>query len=254
MKRLWQVEWLKLQSYRTFWVFVGIFMLSTLIVYWTFDKFIQFGPANLAQVYQFPVAWYFVSYVSSWFTPFLTLLMITLVSNEISFRTLRQHVTDGMSPQEFLASKVILAIVISFGAMLFTFLTGLIIGITKGDLASSQNSFSMLDYLLRVFWNSFGLICAGIMLALLLKRSAISIMVFLAWYWLVEPILGRAWLHSAYAYFPLNSLEEFVPSPFNSDPPSFGIKYTSLSETLVALVYPFIFLGLSLRILKTRDL
>jgi uncharacterized membrane protein len=159
-----------------------------------------------------------------------------------------------MSPQEFLGSKVILAIVISFGAMLFTFFTGLIIGVTKGDLATSQNSFSMLDYLLRVFWNSFGLISAGIMLALIFKRSAISIMVFLAWYWLVEPILGRAWLHSAYAYFPLNSLEEFVPSPFSTDPPSFGIRYTSLSETLVALVYPFIFLGFSLRLLKTRDL
>ena len=165
MKRLWQIEWLKINGYRTFWVFVGIFMLSTLIVYWTFDKFVQFGPANLAQVYQFPVAWYFVSYVTSWFTPFLTLLMITLVSNEISFRTLRQHITDGMSPQEFLYSKVILAAVISFGAMLFAFLTGLIIGLTKGDLASSQNSFSMLDYLLRVFWNSFGLMTAGILLA-----------------------------------------------------------------------------------------
>ena len=254
MKRLWQIEWLKINGYRTFWVFVGIFMLSTLIVYWTFDKFVQFGPANLAQVYQFPVAWYFVSYVTSWFTPFLTLLMITLVSNEISFRTLRQHITDGMSPQEFLYSKVILAAVISFGAMIFAFLTGLIIGLTKGDLASSQNSFSMLDYLLRVFWNSFGLMTAGIMLALLLKRSAITIMVFLAWYWLVEPIIGRAWLESVYGYFPLNSLEEFVPSPFSTDPPSFGIRYTSLSETLVALFYPLIFIGVSLRLLKTRDL
>lgn len=251
---LLKIEWIKIKQYRTFWVFIGIFILSTLTVYWAFDRFAQSGPTDLSQVYRFPQAWYFSSYVGSWFTLFLALLTINLVSNEISFRTLRQHITDGMTASEVIRSKVLLIAAISLGAMVFTMLTCLTIALIKGTISSAMLDTKMLIYPARLFWNCFGLCSAGMMIALLMKRSALSILVFLGWYWLLEPILGRAWLKDVYAFFPLNSLDEFVPSPFSIDPPGFGLRYTGTTELILGLIFPIVFIIISYRLLRSRDL
>ena len=253
MIRLLQIEWLKIARYRTFYVFTGFYVLLIFLVYYGFDKIIHIGMLDLSVVYKFPDVWYYVAYVSSWFAPVLGLLMINLVSNEFTFRTLRQHIIDGLSREEILKSKLLLAAMISLGAGLVALFSGLLFGFTKGGAASGMDIFSEMGYLLRVVWVCFGLMAAAILISLLVRRSALSILIFIAIYWIIEPLVGRVWLSDLYPYFPLNSLDEFISSPISFESVQFGKRSTPLGVNIAGLIYPVVFVLASWRIMKTKD-
>jgi ABC-type transport system involved in multi-copper enzyme maturation permease subunit len=254
MKQLLLIEWLKIRSYRTFYIFIGFYILLIASVYYGFDSFIQLGPVNLSVVYQFPNVWYYTAFVSTWFAAIPGLLMINLVSNEISFRTLRQQITEGMSRKDFLVGKLLLAVAISLLTGLVVFLSGMAFGFIKGGLPTSSNFFSDMSYILRAVWVSFGMMSAAILLALLVKRSALAILVYLAIYWIIEPLAGRAFMPDLYAYFPMNSLDEFIVSPFQAESIQFGKQLSTLSATIAGIIYPLLFIAGAYSILKKRDL
>jgi ABC-type transport system involved in multi-copper enzyme maturation permease subunit len=255
MKRLLSIEWLKVSSYRSFYVFTGIYTVLIFFTYFGINSFLNLGPLfDVNSVYKFPNVWYFVSYVSSWFSPILSLLMIQLVCNEFAFRTMRQHVIDGLSREELLTSKLLMAAILSVYAGCITLLTGLLFGLTKGGIPTSADFFSETTYLLRAIWSSFGMMTAAILIALLVRRSALSILVFLAFYWIIEPLAGRIWFKEIYPYFPLNSLDEFISSPFQMESIKLGKQATPMGVTIAGIIYPIIFVLASLQYILKKDL
>lgn len=254
MKKLIKIEWLKLKSYRTFYIFIGIYALLTGLLYYGFDKFVQQGPIDLSVVYKFPDVWYYSAYVSTWFAAIPGLLMINLVSNEISFRTMRQQITDGMSRMEFLQGKVTLALGLSIITGLVVLISGSLFGLAKGGIPNVSDFFSQMQFVFRAMWVSFGMMMAALLIGLLVKKSALSILVFLAILWIIEPLLGRLWMKEIYAYFPLNSLDEFISSPLQLENIRFGKVETPLAATIVGLIYPILFILGSATLLKKQDL
>jgi ABC-type transport system involved in multi-copper enzyme maturation permease subunit len=255
MKRLLSIEWLKVSSYRSFYVFTGIYAVLIFFTYFGVNSFLNLGPLfDVNSVYKFPNVWYYVSYVSSWFSPILSLLMIQLVCNEFAFRTMRQHIIDGLSREELLTSKLLMAAMLSVYAGCITLLSGLLFGLTKGGIPTSTDFFSETTYLLRAIWSSFGMMTAAILIALLIRRSALSILVFLAFYWIIEPLAGRIWLKEIYPYFPLNSIDEFISSPIQLESIKLGKQSTPIGVTIAGIIYPIIFMFASLNILRSKDL
>jgi ABC-type transport system involved in multi-copper enzyme maturation permease subunit len=255
MKRLLHIEWLKVSSYRSFYVFTGIYAVLIFFTYFGVNSFLNLGPLfDVNSVYKFPNVWYFVSYVSSWFSPILSLLMILLVCNEFAFRTLRQHIIDGLSREELLTSKLLMAAILSVYAGCLALISGLLFGLTKGGIPTSADFFSETTYLLRTIWSSFGMMTAAILIALLVRRSALSVLVFILFYWIIEPLVGRIWLNEIYPYFPLNSLDEFISSPINMESIKFGKQTTPIGVTIAGIIYPIIFVLASLQYIRKKDL
>jgi ABC-type transport system involved in multi-copper enzyme maturation permease subunit len=255
MKRLLHIEWLKVSSYRSFYVFTGIYALLIFFTYFGVNSFLNLGPLfDVNSVYKFPNVWYFVSYVSSWFSPILSILMILLVCNEFAFRTLRQHIIDGLSREELLTSKLLMAAILSVYAGCLALVSGLLFGLTKGGIPTSTDFFSETTYLLRTIWSSFGMMTAAILIALLVRRSALSILVFILFYWIIEPLVGRIWFNEIYPYFPLNSLDEFISSPINMESIKFGKQTTPFGVTIAGIIYPIIFVLASLQYIRNKDL
>jgi ABC-2 type transport system permease protein len=254
MKQLLTIEWMKVRNYRTFHIFLGLYVLLILAVYYGFNKFKVSGPIDLSAVYKFPDVWYYTAYVSTWFAAIPAILMINLVSNEITYKTMRQHIIDGMSRRDFLIGKLLMAAGISVLTGVVVFLTGLIIGSLKGPSANIFEGISDITYVLRAMWVSFGMMTGAILIALMVKRSALSILVFLAALWIIEPLLGNIWLSDIYAYFPFNSLDEFIVSPIDIKAIHFGKTSTPWDVTLAGIIYPLLFIAGSYHLLKTKDL
>jgi len=255
MKRLIQLEWMKVSGYRTFWIFLSLYALLIFVVYFGFDSILKLG-IDLSGVYRFPDVWYYVSYVSSWFAPILAVLMITLMSNEFTFKTLRQEIIDGLSRSEFLTAKLAFAAIISIGAGIVALIVGFTIGFLKGNQSFGNETFSQLDYILRISWVCFGMMSAAILITLILKRSGIAILIFLSLFWIVEPLAGRIWLADIYPYFPLNSLDEFISSPISleSPVPNFGRTPTKTGVLIAGISWPIVFIIASYQLLKSKDL
>jgi ABC-2 type transport system permease protein len=254
MKRLLTIEWLKVRNYRTFHVYIGLYILLILAVYAGFDSFKINGPFDLSVAYKFPDVWYYASYVSTWFAAIPALLMINLVCNEISFRTMRQHIIDGMPRLDYLKGKLILSAAISVLTGILVLLTGSLIGSLKGSGTSILDGISDVTYVLRAMWVSFGMMTAAIFIAITVKRSALSILFFLLLYWIIEPIIGNMWLTDIYPYLPFNSLDEFISSPFQLKSISFGKNSTPWNVTLAGIIYPLLFIAGSYQQLTKKDL
>jgi hypothetical protein len=78
--------------------------------------------------------------------------------------------------------------------------------------------------------------------------------VFLAFYWIIEPLVGRIWLTEFYPYFPLNSLDEFISSPIQLESIKLGKQSTPIGVTIAGIIYPIVFVLTSLQIIRKKDL
>ena len=118
MTRLFEIEWLKLKNYRVFWILIIMYFTGLIIVLSSGMFLMQFFKNQGAEfsgidptiipLYDFPDVWQNMTYVATFFKIILAFIVIISVTNEISYRTMRQNVIDGMSKWEFLKSKFIL--------------------------------------------------------------------------------------------------------------------------------------------------
>lgn len=259
--KLLYIEWLKLRKYRTFWLLIGLF--SGLYILWNYgisSSVIKFGtgPFNfLSKSYSFPAIWDNMGYVYSWFVVFLVVFAIISISNEITFKTQRQHIIDGMSRLDFLHGKVFLILSISIASTLFYVILSYIFGFLNGGGNPLENNIKIL----YVFIYTLNYISFGALIALFIKRSGISIILFFA-YLLLETIITNSINYKFDTVYgslmPLQSSDELLPLPamktlgnmMPSDKPEI-----SLIVCLVAsLIYIVLYYFLARRKMQTSDL
>lgn len=189
MMRLCKIEWLKIKTYRSFWMLIGLF--SILFFGWNYAvirSFVDIGEGSmkfLSNVYSFPQIWSNMSYLFSFFVLFLCVFVIISVSNEFSFKTNKQHIIDGLTRLEFLHAKVLLVVGICLFAVLLLVLNGLLFGFWNGGGNPMPNSEKILHALVyTVNYVSF-----SAFLAFFVRRSGLSIILLFA-YFLLESILS----------------------------------------------------------------
>src|SRR5215469_2405622 len=99
------VEWLKLRRYRTFWILMAMTLLSIPgLTYLLFDLMKNSfpkgaGKAILGSPFAFPDVWQTVSWNSTLLFILPAILLITLTTNEFTYKTHRQNIIDGWSRQ-----------------------------------------------------------------------------------------------------------------------------------------------------------
>jgi ABC-type transport system involved in multi-copper enzyme maturation permease subunit len=102
-------------------------------------------------IFNFPYIWHFNTYVAAIFKFFLLLVIVSMMSNEYSNKTLKQNLIDGLSKKEFILSKFYTVAVFSGISALFVFVISLILGVIYSDYTEFSIVFSNIEYLLAFF-------------------------------------------------------------------------------------------------------
>lgn len=228
MRTLLTTEWLKIKSYRTFWILIGFFLV--LLPLWNYqveNGMIKFsgntgGIDFLSRAYSFPQVWGNVSFWGSIFVLFLSILIIILTTNEYSFRTHRQNVIDGWSRLQFYHAKVGLVLLVSFLTTVYVFLVGLVMGvINSGSINEVFTQSYKLAYFFLLSVNYLGF---ALLISVMIRRSGLSIGLFLLYCLIIENTLKGIlnWGNDMDLgdYLPLQASDELLPLPlfqlFNS--------------------------------------
>src|SRR5688500_2377894 len=95
MLSLLRIELRKILPYRTIWVILGIFILLLFLIVKGSSTIEINGQKAGTSLYNFPDIWMKLTYIASYFNLLLGILVIILITDEYSFRTLRQQVIDG---------------------------------------------------------------------------------------------------------------------------------------------------------------
>lgn len=199
MLLLLKIEWLKIKRYRAFWWMLAIILLSYPGINTGFyfiyknitkgkDMANQLAKTFLGNPFSFPETWHTTAYFSSHFIFLPAILVIMLVTNEYSFKTNRQNIIDGWSRSEFISSKLIDVIIVSFIVTLVEI--GVAIGFGFNTDAENWNKcLEQLYYIPLFYFQTFAQLSIAFILGYFIKKAFMALGIFLFYYLIVENIL-----------------------------------------------------------------
>lgn len=259
MLDLIKIEYKKIIPYTTFWVIFGLFFIFTPIVFYGAGQIkIEGFPIDFATMYNFPNVWNNITYIASWFNLLIGMLLVILVCNEFSFKTFRQNVIDGQSKADFIVSKILLMTSFALFSTIYLFIIGALFGFVSGG---SESFLTDIKYLLIYLIQALGYMSVGLIIAVLIRSSAMAIITFICSI-LAESIIRALVPDFIDQYFPMKIISNLTPFPTPDGMMMAEIKgavippdVMSLNTTLIiAVVYIFVFWGVSYFILTKKDI
>lgn len=225
-------------------------------------------------IFNFPYIWHFNTFTASIFKFFLLLVIVSMMANEYSYKTLKQNLIDGLSKKEFILSKFYAVVTFAFISTIFVFIVSIVLGLIYSDFNELSIIFSDLEYLVAFFVKLVGFFSFGLFLGILIKRSAFAVGAMIVWYlteWLIYGILGwkvvSNWdtAQSIKNFLPLESMQNLIIEPgsrlgaVKSIASQIGQNFTkdysvSFTNILIVLAWSGIFIYASFILLKKRDL
>lgn len=277
MIRLLQIEFIKLWNNRASKVLIlSYFFLLTSIALIASIKFdigpIKFHLADIG-IFNFPYIWHFNTFITSFFKLFLAIVIVSMMANEYSNKTIKQNLIDGLSKKEFILSKFLTVLSFAILSTIFLFIVSLILGIIYSNYNEFSIIFSDLIFVLAFFVKLVGFFSFCLFLGILIKRSAFALGFLILWQ-IIEGLfrgLIRWKLFDAetteiiMGFFPLQSMFNLIKEPFtrldavqtvaNQVGEQITMNYqTHWYEIVIVLAWTAIFIYASYTLLKKRDL
>ncbi len=267
MIKLLKIELKKAIPNRAFWILVILYVLVVGTVLLGFQEFLdnvlkQAGrkspiPIPDIGVYEFPYIWHNLTFLSGFFKIVLGVIVIIMITNEFTYKTIRQNIIAGMSRMDFLKSKVLFILLLSLFAVMLIFITGIILGLIHTQNLSFYVFFEKTIFLPAFLLEVFSYLCFAFMIGFIVKRSGISIGLLLLYGFVIEPIINYKLPAEVNDFMPLRSINNLIDIPNTALMKLFGVEfqnYIALTDVLVVIGYTMLFLAITYLILRKRDL
>lgn len=277
MLRLLNIEFEKLKHNRSTKILVTTyFVILSFIALIASIKF-DLGKLSLSLadmgIFNFPFIWHFNTYIAALLKIFLAIVIVSMMSNEYSNRTLKQNLIDGLSKKEFVLSKWYMVIVFALLSTVFVFILSIILGYSFSDFTELGIVFRETDFIVAYFFKLVAFFSFCLFLGVLVKRSAFALGFLFVW-WIIENIayallrfqvVGRETALDIIQFFPLEAMSNLIDRPFerlemvkaaaSQLQADIQVDYAvHWYELLIVNIWIFIFVYGTYRLLKLRDL
>jgi len=254
MLHLLKIEWLKVRRYTAFIVlsfcFIAGVFLTNYIVYSVNKNIVSnVNPAGLISFspYSFNNTWQTTSYATGFILVLPSLILLMLMTNEYAFKTHRQNIIDGLSRQQFIGVKLMLALIFALAASLLVFITALGFGLASGTDFNPEG----IRYVGYFFLKALTYNMIAILISVLIKRTGFAIGVFFIylggeniaakmldlWAIKIKSDSGKD-LGGMGDYLPMNAADGLLTFPRNT--------ISDLSKSFMPTDYTWLILGLAL--------
>lgn len=277
MIRLLQIEFIKLWNNRASkFLIIAYFTLLTSVALIAAIKF-DIGPIkfHLADqgIFNFPFIWHFNTFISAFFKLFLAIVIVSMMANEYSNKTIKQNLIDGLSKKEFILSKFLTVISLALVSTIFVFVISLILGLIYSDYNEFSIIMTGLEFIPAFFMKLMAFFSFCLFLGVLVKRSAFALGFLFLWQVIEGIVRGLIrWklfdgetTDAIMNFFPLQSMFNLIEEPFSrlgavqSVANQIGEKisldyHIHWYEIAIVLAWTAIFIYSSYWLLKRRDL
>jgi len=272
MRKLLHIEQVKLLNYNPFRITLGIYFIAFtlgLLVYPAVDK--EIPVISLSDLFRFPNVWMFLTWVTEPYNVLLALIIIMITTKEFNNHTFKTQLIFGLSRTELLLQKLLLIVVLSVLATLLLGLTSLTLGLIYSYKLTFKLAMENTWILSRYLISSFAYMSMGLLIAMLIKNTALSLLTFLALRVFVDPVLFLVLRkYEIKWYLPFRTTTQLTPVPdlieifqrkMNSSEPidesAFDLLPKGLSpwlNILLVLVYTGLAIFFSYRLIQRRRL
>ena len=275
MIRLFLIEWIKLKSYRAFYILTGLYFIVVGFVCSGGNILLKYlanlnsKNANISSIdprilpiYEFPDVWQNITFIAVRLKIILAFIVIISLTNEITYKTFRQNIIDGLNRVEFMFSKISMIFVLALANTLLVFLVGLVNGLICSHNISIGAIFTDMQFLGAFFLNVFVYLVFAFLIGLLIKRTGIAIVFLGIYVTFLEPIITLIFtevskLPVIFAkiapFFPVKALRDLIPNPFSKYIFQEIQDYIAFSDVAIISCQLLVYLGFIYLLLKWRN-
>ena len=262
MKELLKIEWLKLKSYRAFWIMVGLYLailFSIIIGLPSFLDFLAQKTNDNVYINAFKIVAF--NFADIW-QNFAYVPVLFIISNVFSFLTIRSNIIHGLSRTQFMLGKLSVVFLLTLISTVALFVAGMYLGLMFSATKTIGAIFGRIYFLGAYFLELFTYLTFALLIGLLIRKTGFAIITLLSYNFL-ELIL-QYYVNDDYQKFlPVNAINGIITGVNSSmlkvKTPEFDMSMI-LQEHLsplsigVCLAYLALFLGAIYLYLKWRDL
>ncbi|GAA3574686.1 ABC transporter permease subunit [Snuella lapsa] len=274
MLRLLNLELQKLLLNKTSKILIFIsFILPFFIILLSSLKINVFGFFTLELgelgIFNFPIIWHLTTFFAAQFKFFFAIVVVSMIGNEYSNKTIKQNLIDGLSKKEFILSKFYTITFFSLVSTLLICLLSLCIGLYYSSYTEASIILRETEFLLAYFIKLIGFFSLCLFFGILAKRSAFAlaflfILFILEWitFGLITWKFNAVIAEKTQNFFPLKSMHKLIDQPFqriamSKFPDKENLVYdyaVHWHEIVIVMGWTALFVFLSYRLLKHRDL
>ena len=267
MYRLLKIDFKKYFYSKVFWIMLSIYFALLLMVFFGVEKFVNQALENASSntpvtmpgfsLYAFPYVWQNLAYLAGFLKIFLALIVLFFITNEFSNKTIRQNIMNGMSRNQFILSKLLFVLLLSFSSAIILFLSGFTLGMLNTEEITSALVMQKAGFIPAYFLELVTFSTLAMMIGFLVKRSILAIGALALYYYILEPILAINLPESVAKYLPVEAMGNLIDIPNSALMKMFGVnfrEYVSMLDAITCLVYCCIFIGLIFLLYKRKDI
>lgn len=276
MTKLLSIEYKKIRTYRTFWILIGLYFLflalgllmAEYMVNHIVDDINQRAPIPLPhiKIYFFPWIWQNMAFFATirYVLIFPAIVIIILITNEFTYKTIRQNLITGLSRNEILRGKLELILVIATVMTLFLLISTVILGLSNTSDITWGILFDKIIFLGGYFLSVLAFLIFALFFGFVFRNTGLSIALFTLYVFIAEPIVyyflksPLVFKNNISPYLPCNSLlrvTEYPAIPVLKTIFGVNLQETVTAEaSLVAIGYALLMIGIVYLILKKKDL
>ncbi len=274
--KLLTIELKKILPYKTFWIVIGLYFLflalgiimAEYIVNAMVDDINKRLPIPLphAVLFYFPDIWQNLTFFASirFVLIFPAIVVIILITNEFTNKTVRQNIVNGMSRSEFIFSKLQVVFMLALIITVILMLVMLTLGLIHSDSQSLSLMFNGFSFVIGFFIQMLTYLCFAFFIAFILRNTGLAIALFTLYTIIIEPViyfLLRApfiWENTVYTYLPVNSvirIVEYPSIPALKKLMNFQLQdQVTLLSCSVPMIYAVVMIGIVYWTFNKRDL
>jgi ABC-2 type transport system permease protein len=276
MIKLLKIEFRKILTYKVFWILtglyflflgLGIFMAEFILNNWV-NQFNKRFPIPMPHVtlYFFPDIWQNLTFFASirYVLIFPALVVIILITNEFTNKTIRQNVVNGLSKLDFLFSKIQFILLFS---LVVTVVLGFVIfflGLSHSDVQQLSLISQKLVFLPGFFIQILSYLIFAFFFGFLLRHTGLAIALFTLYSLIIEPVVYYILKipffqpNNISPYLPVNSvlrIVEYPAIPFLQKFTGITLQNSvSLLNCGIALLYSAVMIGIVIWLMIRKDL
>ncbi|HHG84726.1 MAG TPA: hypothetical protein ENJ82_08245 [Bacteroidetes bacterium] len=258
MKRLISLEFHKLRGHRSFWVLFGLYLITLLLTILAFQGilngfFQDEAPKAMSGLLSwdlnaFPDNWHYLTWLAGFFHYTLAVIVIILICNEFSYRTVRQNIIDGLSRTEFLMGKFLMLLIFAAVSTILLFASIMFLGLTSSTAFSGGEIVEKMPFILAFFLQLVGYLMVAFLIGMLVRRVGIAIGIFFIYAWFLEKVAVYYAPEATERFFPINAMNNMINFPFTTMEP------IQLLDVGISVFYVLALLGAAYLFLMRRDL
>jgi len=267
MYRLLKIDFKKYFYSKVFWIMLGIYFALLLMVFFGVEKFVNQALENASSsapvtmpsfsLYAFPYVWQNLAFLAGFLKIFLALIVLFFITNEFTNKTVRQNVMNGMSRNQFILSKLLFILLLSFFSTIILFLSGITLGMLNTEEVTSVLILQKAEFIPAYFLELLTFSSMAMLIGFLVKRSGLAIGALALYYYILEYIIAFSLPESAAKYLPVEAMGNLIDIPNSALMKMVGVDFrenVSIPDAITCLVYCCIFIGLIFLLYKRKDL